>query len=145
FGTGSGSGNFIIESSPTTQFPPTSGPDNYYCSATNQPINGLSGFDDIAQGPQTCMNTAIANTPSPGGLYQHGGGAYTAQSCSDINNIAAGTGGFAQITAGQTLLVLHTLVATACNISWGAAGNSTNWITIETDDAAAIPVEGTRI
>lgn len=120
--------------------------DNYYCSAANTPQNGLNLTDYLgATGPQRCMNTAIINTPSPNGFYQHGGGNYTAQNASDLTNILAGTGGFAQIACGQTLQLKHGVTFTGNFVLPALSCTATTWITIESDAVANLPPEQTRI
>ncbi len=120
-------------------YPPTTGPDNFYCAASNVPINGLNGYDDIAQGPQTCYNTALANTPTPLGYYP-----VTANSVGMINDILNGTNGATQIQCGQILLVAPGVYPGSVK-DRGPVCDASRYIQIETSAYAKMPPEGTRI
>jgi len=122
---------------------------NYICGSSGKcsslGIPTWSATDGPATLPNACFNTLIANTPSPSGFYQHGGGNYTAVSASDLTNIFAGTGGFAQIACGQ-VLQLQAGTSFSGNFTFPAlACDSAHWITIETSGIASLPAEGTRI
>lgn len=117
-----------------------SGGHNEYCNSSNawtgpasKPVPGGN-----ASAPTACINTALANTPSPGGTVT-----VTAGSCSDLQTKITNA------TAGQTIIVpaMNGVVQDLfdnCRISPTATGNASNWITVETDQVASLPSEGSR-
>ncbi len=102
--------------------------DNRYCSPANVWIGNTS--DGPAALPQRCLNTALANTPSPGAVVPLAAG----QNLQTAYNT---------ISCGTTLLLAH-------GASWDAPFNFSakgcddqHWITIKSD--GNLPPEGTRV
>jgi hypothetical protein len=82
--------------------------------------------------PQRCINTALANTPSPGKvtLVSAGSSLQTA-----LNN--ASCGDTLQLQAGATFTGVFLVPAKGCD--------SGHWITIESTGVHSLPAEGTRV
>jgi hypothetical protein len=111
--------------------PPSTGADNTYCG-TGDTAN-FGGTDTVAALPQTCINTALASTPSPGKvtLVPAGGSVQsviTAAACGDT----------IELQAGASFRGTFSLPNKGCD--------SQHWITIRTSAPdSALPAEGTRL
>jgi len=111
--------------------PPSTGADNTYCGTGN--VANFGGTDTVATLPQACINTDLANTPSPGAvtLVPAGGNVQTA-----INSAACGD--TIQLQAGATFTGTFQLPNKSCNAQ--------HWITIRTSAPdSSLPPEGTRL
>jgi len=111
--------------------PPSTGADNTYCGTGN--LANFGGTDTVATLPQACINTALANTPSPGKvtLVAAGGSVQSA-----INSAACGD--VIQLQAGATFTGTFSLPNKSCD--------GQHWITIRTSAPdSALPPEGTRL
>lgn len=107
------------------------GGDNTYCDAGD--VANFGSNDGPAALPQACINTAIANTPSPGNTTPVLAGANLQTA---LNNAACGD--TLQLQAGATFSGLFILPAKNCD--------SAHWITIRTSAPdASLPAEGTRM
>lgn len=105
--------------------------DNRYCSVGNVWTGGTS--DGPAALPQACLNTSIANTPSPGAVTTVTGSLLTA---------------YAAASCGDTLVVPHGTVQTFTFAQYKSLFPSkgcddAHWITVRTD--GTIPAEGVRV
>lgn len=113
------------------------GPDNRYCGIGNIWIGSLT--DDIATLPQNCLNTSIANTPSPGSIVNV------------PNTVLSGPNNSLEVAyssalCGQTLVVPHGLTFVTVGSQFALAPkncDNSHWITIKSD--GVLPPEGTRI
>jgi hypothetical protein len=105
--------------------------DNRYCSSQNVPNFG--GSDGPASTPKTCFNTARANTPSPGKVWNIPNGAALSTVLASVK-----CGDVVQLVEGGTYSFTNlTLPAKTCD--------DRHWITIETAGLSQLPVEGVRI
>jgi hypothetical protein len=108
------------------------GANNPYCNSNNQVINLVQ--DGPALPLAQCMNTALANTPSPGTV--RGPDSTTTAVQADIN--AAACGDTILVTAGSNIATI-TLPAKTCD--------NAHWITIKSTGVSngSFPPEGTRM
>jgi hypothetical protein len=104
---------------------------NPHCTSANTVTNLPQ--DGPALPLAACMNTAIANTPSPGATVT-----VTISSCASLQSAINAA------VAGQTIVV-PVGTYSACFISPAAVGNASNWITVRTSGVASLPAEGTRL
>jgi hypothetical protein len=103
-------------------------PDNRYCGAGNVWTGGIS--DGPAALPQSCLNTASVNTPSPGSVIPVVGSLLTAYNAAQC---------------GDTLVVPHgTVYSVPPAVTFAAKGcDDQHWITIKSD--GTLPAEGVRV
>lgn len=119
-----------------------SGGHNEDCNSSNQWIGASSKplIGGSASAPHACINTALANTPSPGSTISVPAGSSCATLQSDINNIVPGQ---KIVIAAQNGAAQDTF--SNCRLTISAACNASNWCTIETDQLANLPAEGNRV
>jgi len=98
------------------------------------PIWGAA--DSVAALPQTCLNTLMASTPSPGSVINVNPNDSTDLQ-NKINAAASVCGETLVLPAGSVYASVITLPATNCD--------GLHWITIETSDLSSLPNEQTRI
>jgi hypothetical protein len=111
--------------------PPPLGADNTYCGSGD--TANFGGTDTVATLPQACINTALANTPSPGKIIPvaAGGGVQNA-----INSAACGD--TIELQAGASFTGTFSLPNKNCD--------GQHWVTIRTSAPnTALPPEGTRL
>lgn len=120
---------------------PPGGGHNEYCNSSDQWTGPASEplIGGSASAPTSCLNTAMANTPSPGSTVT-----VTAGSCTSLQNAITNA------VAGETIVIpaMNGGVQdtfTNCRISPATTGNASNWITVETDQLANLPAEGNRV
>lgn len=118
--------------------------DNRYCAsngtwtgpATDWPSGAPGG---PATAPSSCINTATANTPSPGSTVT-----VTAGSCTSLQSAIANA------VAGQTIVIPALNggardVFAGCQVVPVTVGDANHWITVRTDQLSNLPPEGSRI
>jgi hypothetical protein len=150
--TAVGSATFTVEISNAANLPTkflsitvnsTTGPSNPYCGAGDVPNFGGGGVDTVATLPIACTNTALVNTPASG----------------PVKTVCASGCDFSTINAATTSAVCGWIIkikSTSDGTPSGAqqsyapftvsnACTAANWIWIETDQVAGIPIEGARI
>ena len=120
-----------VTTTPPPPPPPATGADNTYCGTGN--VANFGGNDTVAALPQACINTALANTPSPGKVTTVASGG-SVQSA--IN--AAACGDVIELQAGATFTGTFQLPNKSCD--------GQHWITIRTSAPdSSLPPEGTRL
>ena len=104
--------------------------DNRYCAPNGTWIGPAT--DGPANLPEHCMNTALANTPSPGKVTVVPAG-------SNLNTVmaAANCGDTIQLQAGATFNAPSAWPAKPCD--------DRNWITVETSAIGSLPPAGVRL
>jgi len=111
--------------------PPSTGADNTYCGTGD--LANFGGSDTVAALPQACINTALANTPSPGNVTTVAAGGSLQNA---INSAACGD--TIMVQAGSTFSGTFTLPNKNCDAQ--------HWITIRSNASdSTLPAEGTRL
>jgi hypothetical protein len=111
--------------------PPSTGADNTYCGTGD--VANFGGNDTVAALPQACINTALANTPSPGKVTTVSAGGSVQNA---LNSAACGD--TIMLQAGATFSGTFSLPNKGCD--------GQHWITIRTSAPdSSLPSEGTRL